>query len=184
MTQAFKDSIKAVAVRHFDRDGFHGTTIRNIAREAGCSLPMVYYYYQSKQALFHEIIAQDYFALIGRLARQRSETDALDFYTQFVRSVCELDAHDRMIYRLGVKVYLGFDGDDALFAIMDEWERSIMPRHFERLSPMLEGRENPEAVVRALVHLLENLIESIVVKQRQLCEADIRGELAVILRSR
>lgn len=182
MTQEFKDNIKKVAVRQFHRDGFHGTTIRNIAREVGCSLPMVYYYYQNKQSLFHEIIAEDYFALIRRLARQRTETDALDFYTNFVRSVTELDEHDRMVYRLGVKVYLGFDGDDALHAIMDDWEFSILPRHYERLRPFLEGRDNPEAVVRALVHLLENLIEGIVVKQRPFTEAQIRDELAVILR--
>lgn len=182
MTQEFKNSIKQVAVRQFHRDGFHGTTIRNIAREAGCSLPMVYYYYQSKQALFHEIISEDYFALITRLALQRTEPDALDFYTQFVLSAMDLSEHDRMVYRLGIKVYLGFDGDETLHAMMDEWERSIFPRHYERLLPALESRQNPEAVVRALVHLLENLIESVVVKQRPLSEAQIREELAVILK--
>lgn len=183
MTQDFRDSIKQTAVRHFHRDGFHGTTIRSIAREVGCSLPMVYYYYQSKQALFREIIAEDYFALIARLARMRAEPDALDFYTQFVLSVTELGEHDRMVYRLGVKVYLGFDGDDTLHALMNEWENSLFQRHYERLRPVLAGRENPEAVVRALVHLLENLIESAVVKQRPLTEPQIREELAVILRS-
>ena len=36
--------IKEVAVDHFNRDGYHGTTIRNIARDVNCSLPMIYYY--------------------------------------------------------------------------------------------------------------------------------------------
>lgn len=36
-------------------------------------------------------------------------------------------------------------------------------------------------VVRVLVHLLENLIESIVVKGRELKEEEIREEILVIL---
>ena len=39
--------IKEVAVDHFNRDGYHGTTIRNIARDVNCSLPMIYYYYNN-----------------------------------------------------------------------------------------------------------------------------------------
>jgi len=44
-----KIKIKQIAVEHFNNSGYHGSTIRNIAKEAGCSLPMVYYYYKSKK---------------------------------------------------------------------------------------------------------------------------------------
>jgi AcrR family transcriptional regulator len=46
-----KTKIKEVAVNHFNRDGYYGATIRNITRDVNCSLPMVYYYYQSKKRL-------------------------------------------------------------------------------------------------------------------------------------
>ena len=49
-----RERIKEVAVEHFDRNGYHGTTIRNIAEDVDCSLPMIYYYYNSKKELFDE----------------------------------------------------------------------------------------------------------------------------------
>jgi AcrR family transcriptional regulator len=181
MTDDLKQKIKIVAVDHFDRDGYHGTTIRNIARDVGCSLPMVYYYYQNKSALFHEIIKEDYFSVLKKLAAAIQTIDVLEYYTQFVFQINDISEYERKIYRLGIKVYLGFDGDEELTAVMDKWEQSILPRHYELLMPSLSGRENPVAVVRALVHLLENLIERIVVKNQRISQEEVREELEVIL---
>jgi len=46
--QDLKLIIKKIAVENFNRNGYHGTTIRTIASEADCSIPMVYYYFKSK----------------------------------------------------------------------------------------------------------------------------------------
>ena len=46
--------------------------------------------------------------------------------------------------------------------IMDEWEKTILPRHYQILKPYLKNADNDIAIVRTLVHLLETLIESIV----------------------
>ena len=179
--QDLKKRIKLAAVDQFDRDGYHGTTIRNIAKAVDCSLPMVYYYYQSKQELFHEIIRQDYFELLRRHASQLKTESILDFYTEYVYQLHFLSDYDKKVYRLGVKVYLSFDGDSELNEIMDKWEKSILPRHYQLVMPHLAGVKNGVVLVRALVHLLENLVESIVVKNRTLPREEIREELAVIL---
>ncbi len=175
------EKIKQTAVEHFNRDGYHGTTIRHIANEVGCSLPMVYYYYKSKKDLFHEIIKNDYFALLQKQSQQLKMTNVIDFYTAFVFGINHLSAYDKMVYRLGIKVYLGFDGDDELADIMNEWEKNILPRHHALIMPHLKSAANSAAVVRTLMHLLENLIESIVVKNRFLSEQEIREELSVVL---
>ncbi len=182
--QDLKERIKQAAVEQFDRDGYHGTTIRNIAKAVDCSLPMVYYYYKSKQELFHEIIKKDYFELLKRQAVNSSTENILDFYTEYVHQLHFLSEHDKRVYRLGVKVYLSFDGDEELMEIMDKWERSILPRHYQLVMPHLAGVKNGAVLVRTLVHLLENLVESIVVKNRTLEKDEIREELAVILFSR
>ncbi len=178
---SLKERIKRSAVEHFDKRGYHGTTIRSIAGDVGCSLPMVYYYYNSKKDLFHEIVKQDFFDLVGRLALQLKMDDVIEFYTQYVCRIGHLSEYDKRIYRLGIKVYLTFDGDDELVRIMDEWERSILPRHCQLVLPHLKRVENGIAVVRTLVHLLENLIESIVVKNRNISEEEVREELSVVL---
>ncbi len=179
-----KTKIKEVAVNHFNRDGYYGATIRNITRDVDCSLPMVYYYYQSKKDLFHEIIKKDYFDLLKRQAEMINEKTILDFYTEFVFKINFLSDYEKKVYRLGVKVYLSFDGDEELMEMMDKWEESIIPRHYQIVSPYLkdiqeEGKKM--VIVRTLVHLLENLIEQIVVKNRSLSKNEIREELSLII---
>lgn len=45
------DQISAAALRCFTVSGFHGTTIRQIAAEAGLSVPGIYHHYESKSAI-------------------------------------------------------------------------------------------------------------------------------------
>jgi len=175
------EKIKRTAVNHFNRDGYHGTTIRHIAQEVGCSLPMVYYYYKSKKDLFHEIIKKDYFELLKKQSEQLKMKSVIDFYTAYVYNINHISDYEKKIYRLGIKVYLDFDGDNELKAMMDRWEKSILPRHYELVMPHLINKKDGVVVVRTLVHLLENLIESIVVKNRFLPEQEIREELSVVL---
>lgn len=176
-----KTRIKEIAVRHFDRDGYYGTTIRQIAGDAGCSLPMIYYYYKNKKELFHEIIEHDYFDLLTRQAEQVTAGNILDFYTEFVYELNHLTDYEKAVYRLGVKVYLGFDGDDELMEMMDQWEKRIAARHLQIVLPHLKDKNGADVIVRTLIHLLENLIESIVVKNRRIAKEEIYEELSEIL---
>ena len=177
-----RERIKEVAVEHFNNNGYHGTTIRNIAKDVNCSLPMIYYYYNNKKELFDETIKREYFDLLKRQAALLRTNNIIDFYTKFVYDLNSLSNYDKKVYRLGIKVYLSFDGDEELRGIMDEWEKTILPRHYQILKPYLENADNDIAIVRTLVHLLETLIESIVVKNRFLPEEEIREEISIVLR--
>lgn len=181
MNDDLKLKIKTIAVNHFNKDGYHGATIRNIANEVQCSLPMVYYYYKSKKDLFHEIIKKDYFELLNKLSSKLKITSVLDFYTEFVYQINNISDYDKKVYRLGIKVYLSFDGDEELKKVMDNWEKEILPRHYELIAPYLKTQSDNIIVTRTLIHLMENLIESIVVKGRYLSKEEIREELAIVL---
>lgn len=176
-----RDRIKEVAVEHFNTNGYHGTTIRNIANDVNCSLPMIYYYYNSKKELFDEIIKKEFFGLIKRQASRLKNDNIIDFYTKYVYDLNTLSNYEKQVYRLGIKVYLSFDGDEELMILMDEWEKSILPRHLEILQPYTKNMKNEKAIVRTLVHLLETLIENIVVKNRYLPEDEIREEISIVL---
>jgi len=178
-----KERIKKAAVEHFNTNGYHGTTIRNIAKEVNCSLPMIYYYYENKKELFDEIIKKDFFALLKRQASLLKIDNVIDFYTKFIYDLNFLSDYDKKVYRLGIKVYLSFDGDEELMSLMDEWEKSILPRHHQLLKPYIRNAADETAVVRTLVHLLETMIQNIVVKNRHLPEAEIREEISIVLRN-
>ncbi|SHH94574.1 transcriptional regulator, TetR family [Sporobacter termitidis DSM 10068] len=181
MESDLRARIKEVAVDHFNREGYHGATIRNIAKDVGCSLPMVYYYFNSKKELFHEIIKQDYFEILDRHSRQVQNKDIVEFYTQYVYTLNHLDSYDKKVYRLGVKVSLSFDGDEELSEVMDEWEKSQIPWHFQHVMPHLSDVGNWIVIIRTLIHLLDNLIETIVVKDRYLSEEAIREDIRIVL---
>lgn len=176
-----RERIKEVAVEQFNANGYHGTTIRNIAKEVNCSLPMIYYYYKNKKELFDEIIKKEFFNIIKKQASNLKIDNVIDFYTKFIYDLNFLSSYDKQVYRLGIKVYLLFDGDEELMNLMDEWEKSILPRHLEILKPYTKNMKNEKAVVRTLVHLLETMIENIVVKNRYLPEDEIREEISVVL---
>lgn len=176
-----KTKIKEAAVSHFDRNGYFGTTTRQIAADVGCSLPMIYYYYKSKKELFHEIIKKDFFDILSKQAEGLEAKNILAFYTEFVYSLNSLCIHDKKVYRLGMKVYLGFDGDDELMEMMDQWEKTIAARHSKWVLPHLKAKEDADVIIRTLIHLLENLIESIVVKNRYIAKDEIQKELSAIL---
>ena len=176
-----RERIKEVAVKQFNANGYHGTTIRNIAKDVDCSLPMIYYYYNNKKELFDEIIKKDYFNLIKKQASQLKDENIIDFYTHFIYSLNTLNDYDKLVYRLGIKIYLSFDGDEELMNLMDEWEKGILPRHREILKPYTKNMNNEKAIVRTLVHLLETLIVDIVVKNRYLSEDEIREEITIVL---
>ncbi|MGI6132004.1 MAG: TetR/AcrR family transcriptional regulator [Bacillota bacterium] len=178
-----RQRIKEVAVGYFDNSGYHGTTIRSIAKDVECSLPMIYYYYKNKKELFDEIIKKDFFDLLKRQAALLKRTNGIiDFYTKFVYDLNFLSDYDKRVYRLGIKVYLSFDGDEELMRIMDDWEKTILPRHHQMLKPYLKNAGNDIATARTLVHVLETLIQSIVVKNRLLPEEEIREEISIVLR--
>jgi AcrR family transcriptional regulator len=129
-----RDRIKEVAVEHFNANGYYGTTIRNIAKDMNCSLPMIYYYFKNKKELFDEIIKNEFFNVIkeqtSKLKNDNIE-NIIDLYTKFIFNLNNLSNYDKQVYRLGIKVYLSFDGDEELINLMDEWERSISTRHRE-----------------------------------------------------
>jgi len=185
MEPDLKAKIKEEAVRQFNEHGYYGATIRNLAREVGCSLPMIYYHYQNKRDLFSEIIQKDYFELLSSQAASAApylEAGVTEFYTQFVYKLQMLSEYEKKVYRLGIKVYLGFDGDEELQRLMNEWEKTILARHTQIVLSRSHAPGNHERIVRTLIHLLENLVESVIVKNRYFSHDELHEEIALILR--
>src|SRR5690606_28832580 len=91
---------------------------------------------------------------------------------------------EKKVYRLGVKVYLSFDGDEEMMEMMDKWAESLIPRHYQIVSPYLEDIQEEGkklVIVRTLVHLMDNLLEQLVVKNCFLTKNEIREELSLII---
>ncbi|WP_227999982.1 TetR/AcrR family transcriptional regulator [Nocardia australiensis] len=58
MRTATEEKVRAAAIRLFARSGFGGTTMRDIAREAGISPGSIYRHYETKEELFGQLVGQ------------------------------------------------------------------------------------------------------------------------------
>jgi AcrR family transcriptional regulator len=61
-----REKIEAAALRLFIRRGFYGTSVRDIAQEAGVSLGNIYNYYRTKEQVFSSLVRR-YGARMGDL---------------------------------------------------------------------------------------------------------------------
>ena len=69
-----RDDIMVAAKKVFARNGFHGTTIADVATEAQLPFESVYQYFDSKDALFGALIAAEGYALRTRVAIALAES--------------------------------------------------------------------------------------------------------------
>ena len=93
--QARREQILDVAVEVFARNGFHGTSMNDVAEAAGVTKPVLYQHFDSKQAL--------YLALIGEVGRR-----LLLAITKATAGA----ATGREMTELGFKAYFRFVGED------------------------------------------------------------------------
>ncbi|HEY2500381.1 MAG TPA: TetR/AcrR family transcriptional regulator [Mycobacterium sp.] len=63
-----RDEIMAAAKEVFARKGFHDTTIADIAKRAGLAYGSIYWYFDSKDELFHALMAVEGGALRSHIA--------------------------------------------------------------------------------------------------------------------
>jgi AcrR family transcriptional regulator len=63
-----RDEIIAAAKKVFARNGFHDTTIADVAKEAGLAYGSVYQYFDSKDDLFHALMSVEGYALRSHVA--------------------------------------------------------------------------------------------------------------------
>lgn len=63
-----RDQIMGAAKEVFARKGFHATTIADIAKRAGLAYGSVYWYFDSKDDLFHALMVAEEGALRGHIA--------------------------------------------------------------------------------------------------------------------
>ncbi|HEX5097873.1 MAG TPA: TetR/AcrR family transcriptional regulator [Polyangiaceae bacterium] len=64
--------IRVAARRHFLKNGVDGATLRAIAREAGTSIGMIYYYFPTKDDLFFAVVEEQYAKVLADMEQALS----------------------------------------------------------------------------------------------------------------
>jgi AcrR family transcriptional regulator len=121
------------ARRVFEAEGLEGASLRMIAAESGYTPAALYFHFDSKEALYAELLAQSLTALKARVdeavARARSaaarlQAAALAFFDFYAENPRDLDL-GFYLFRGGVRPHgVGRERDDALNAAL---AASLMP---------------------------------------------------------
>ena len=100
---ARRRQILAAAKRVFAAQGFHATTMAQVARSAGLSYGAVYWYFESKDELFHALMAEEERALrarIGSVLEGAPADDPAQALARAVRATFEFFEEDRAAVKL------------------------------------------------------------------------------------
>ena len=73
-----RDDILAAAKKVFSKRGFASTTVADVAKAAHLSYGSIYWYFDSKEALFHELMDGEERALRETISSRMSTLDAAD----------------------------------------------------------------------------------------------------------
>jgi AcrR family transcriptional regulator len=99
-----RGEILAAAKKVFARKGYHGTTIAEIAKTARLSYGSIYWYFESKDALFHELMEAEGQSLRAHVTEALTTTPAAGApdapFRAAVRATFEFFESDRALVKL------------------------------------------------------------------------------------
>jgi AcrR family transcriptional regulator len=86
--------------------GYHATSVRQVARRLGQTVPAIYYYYENKQALLMALLSLSIDDLLDRCLRAESEQpdDPLARFGAIVRCIVLYSAHRRKFALLDAEI--------------------------------------------------------------------------------
>ena len=158
---ARREAILAAARKVFTQKGFEGTTIADVAREAGVAAGTVYLYYASKLDLFAALNAR-FFEVIVEAMQVRAPPDVRGGTRARIHAVFEACSKHRDLVRL---VFLNPDP-------RTEVARRMKRADEERLRPLVEllrGAMRAGTIRQADPVLLSRLINSLVIAALYQC---------------
>ncbi|USG67206.1 forespore capture DNA-binding protein RefZ [Brevibacillus ruminantium] len=125
-----KQRILSAAAILFDRNGFHGTSVRQIAEQADVNVALISYYFKGKQGVLERLISSYFetlFEQLGELEQHMAARPPLERLEEVIRLYltfqCEHASTTRLIQReLSVESILA---REVMTLYMSRWKHGI-----------------------------------------------------------
>ena len=169
-----KENIRFHALRLFDKNGYHGTSIRDIGDAVGCKAPTVYHYYGSKENLFDEVVRVAYINSLETKRKLLPEKITPEEYCVGVAIQRKnLSEDEILVHRLAMKTWLGCEGCEGVRQKLMEWESSRYARNERLLSNVIVSPVWIKIITRAFA----NIIERIILFNEDISDEEIHAEM-------
>ncbi len=173
-----RERILRESVRLFSEKGYHGASMRDIATAAACSLPMLYYYHKNKDELFYAVAYSEFVLLTERLNREIEPGGGIqEVYIQALKQRKALGSYDRLVYKLSLKVWLGFDGDSLVRRDLTAWENGRVERMRGSLARHIPDPKKLDVYASLMTRVMENMMEKILLMDEDIPDTAIRSEI-------
>ena len=177
MIDDMKERIAHHARSLFDRHGFHGAALREVCALAGCKMPTIYYYYGNKEKLFDEVVRVAFEELQQNLwAQLPKDVSSQEYDTLMVIQKKNLSEEERIIYRLAMKTWLGFDGGEETRRGMMAWEQHIYDNSEKKYADVVNTQRGAKFIARHITALIQRII----LIDEDVPDDEIRVEVAMI----
>jgi AcrR family transcriptional regulator len=155
LRNATRDKVLDAAVRLFSRRGFHGTSVRAIAEEAGIAQGLMYSHFKSKDDVLAALMRANIFDVQGTFAEAESETTAEGFVLRLLQSAKRAVAGHIDAWRLNYTIRHQPDVLARVAGPVDDFTSGVI----EHLRKALAARGVPNAKTEAF--LLFALVDGI-----------------------
>lgn len=178
-----KERILENAVSMFSEKGYHGTSMRELATASGCSLPTMYYHYKSKNDLFEEIVINQFLAINEKMnSTLHTGMSPQDIFFQVIKSKMELKGFDREVYKMALKVWLGFEGQETAREKILQWEQKRAAANRSIIGKVISDEALRNDVTEILINYTENIIKKIILMEENFEEERLRRQIELIFR--
>jgi len=147
-----------VAARHrFLKNGVEGASLRAIARDAGTSIGMIYYYFPTKDELFFAVVEEQYAALLADMELALSpELPVEERLQRLYERIATL--HDEETEVLRLVAMEGLMGSPRLERLVERFLHGHVPLILRTLmdgirTGVLDGRRHPIVLLLATASL-------------------------------
>ena len=172
---ARREQIRAAAAECFCRHGFHGTSIAQISKAAGMSVGHIYHYFENKEAIIAEIVAQDLERLLNLNLELRSAHDVKDAIIERTAESVEGNL-DPAVAGLKLEII----AEAARNPSVAEAVRSADRQCRESLAKTVrdvrraQGHEDADAVIAGMVEVLAAMFQGLLIRSVRNPELDKR----------
>lgn len=177
-----KDSIKASALELFNLPGYEATSIRDLSAKAKCSLPMMYYYYESKEKLLHEIIAVDFIELMNEIFAKASKAPHVKaFASTFVHEVISLTNDKKNILRIALRLHMGSPKNDVINKVIISYKFTKETELRNLLLSTWRTDKNIEVKTHLLITSIYNALICILLTNRQFSVKQLENDIQFLI---
>jgi AcrR family transcriptional regulator len=144
----------------FVEHGYHGTTVRDIARQLNQTVPMIYYWYENKQALLVALLSQSIDDLLDRCEKALSSVgdDPEDQLSVLVRCLLLYVANRRQLALLDQEVRsLESRNRPAYIVKRDKIEHMLVASIESGVTAGIFTVESPQVASRALISMCRGI---------------------------